>query len=128
MSTKGKSTAAPKRKRAMSAKRKTAATVKRKREVPRYEAALEGRGRRFWTMRINPNDTAVIAETLKPCHLVIQNHGPGPIKLVAQNGDLMDLASGNLRATYVWGSVTVEVMGDKSALIELEFMPVFFKN
>jgi len=105
-------------------KGQSTAAAKRKREVADYEGGRSGR----WTMRIEPNEAAFIAQNLTPCHLVIQNHGPGLIKLVAQNGDLMDLSSGKLRATYVHGSLTVEVRGDKPALIELEFLPVFLKR
>jgi hypothetical protein len=115
--------------RALSVKEAQKRTVRAKREsaVRTYDAASQRCGG-HWTIPIKPRGTAFIAETLRPCHLVSQNHGPGHILLVAENGDLMDLPSGNLRATYVHGSVRVEVRDDQSALIELEFLPVFLKN
>jgi len=119
MSTKkAESTAAAKQKRTVPAKRENA--------VADHDAASAGRSG-HWTVSINPRGAALIAQTLRPCHLVIQNHGPGQIWLVAGDGDLMDLPAGELRATYVRGVLTVEVRDDKPALIELEFFPVFFK-
>jgi hypothetical protein len=125
--TKRKSTAAAKRKRAMPAKRKSMAAAKPERVVRGYGAALEGRVGRFWTIQVKPKETAHIAQTLPPCRLVIQNHGPGNVKLFAQRGDSMDLPPGNLRATYVSGEMTVESTDNKSALIELELFPVLLK-
>jgi hypothetical protein len=116
---KGKSKAAAKQKRTVPATAESAVAVR-----DAASANLSG----HWTIPINPHEAALIAQTLRPCHLVIQNHGPGEIWLVAGDGDLMDLPAGNLRATYVRGTLTVEVRDDKPALIELEFFPVFFKN
>jgi hypothetical protein len=113
---KGKNTAGAKQKR----------TVPQESTVSAYAAASPGRSG-HWTVSINARGAALIAQTLRPCHLVIQNHGPGQIWLVAGHGDLMDLPAGDLRATYVRGVLTVEVRDDKPALIELEFFPVFFK-
>jgi hypothetical protein len=100
--------------------------AKRESAVPAHDATSQSRSG-HWTIPINPHKAALIAQTLRPCHLVIQNHGPGQIWLVAGDGDLMDLPAGNLRATYVCGTLTVEVRDDKPALIELEFYPVFLR-
>jgi hypothetical protein len=108
------------------AKQKGTVPAKRESAVPAYDATSQSRSG-HWTIPINPHKAALIAQTLRPCHLVIQNHGPGQIWLVAGGGDLMDLPAGNLRATYVRGTLTVEVRDDKPALIELEFFPVFLK-
>lgn len=94
--------------------------------LPAHDAASHSRNG-HWTISIKPRKAALIAQMLRPCHLVIQNHGPGQIWLVAQDGDLMDLPSGNLRATYVRGALTIEVRDDKQAVVELEFLPVFLK-
>jgi hypothetical protein len=119
MSTKkAESKVATKQKRMLPAKRESA--------VPAHDATSQSRGG-HWTILINPHKMAFISQTLRPCHVVIQNHGPGQIWLVAGDGDLMDLPPGQLRATYVRGSLTIEVRDDKPALIELDFFPVFLK-
>jgi hypothetical protein len=92
--------------------------------VPPHNVASPGHGG-HWTMEIEPRGAALIAQTLRPCHLVIKNHGPGQLWLVANGGDLMDLPPGTLRATYVRGALTVEVRDEKPALMELDFLPVF---
>lgn len=90
MSTKkAESTAAAKQKRTVPAKRESA--------VADHDAASAGRSG-HWTVSINAHGAALIAQTLRPCHLVIQNHGPGQIWLVAGHGDLMDLTPGALCA------------------------------
>ena len=45
--------------------------------------------------------------------------------LVAQHGDVMDLPPGKVRATYGHGTIRVENRGEKSALIEFDFLPIF---
>jgi hypothetical protein len=57
----------------------------KKANLAAHDATFERRSGRFWTIRINPKETALIAQTLRPCHLVIQNHGPGSIKSAAQH-------------------------------------------
>jgi hypothetical protein len=99
----------------------------RKSNLAAHDAALEGRSERHWTMPIKPGERVFIAQTLRPCHLVFKNHGPGNVKLFAGNGDLMDLPPGHLRATYVSGEITVESTGKKSALIALELLPILIK-
>ena len=115
---KAKSSAAAKKKRTLPATRES--------DVPAHDATSQSRSG-HWAILIDPHKMAFIAQTLRPCHVVIQNHGPGQSWLAAQDGDLMDLLPGQLRATYVCGSLTIEVRGAKPALIELEFFPVFLK-
>ena len=87
----------------------------------------EGLSGRFWTQWIEPKGAALLSQTLGPIHFVIKNHGPHPIWLVAQQGDLMDLSPGAVRATYARGTITVENRGEKSVLIEFEFLPIYIK-
>jgi hypothetical protein len=107
------------------AAQKITVPTERKRKTRRPAKRRTGNG--HWTVRVTRNQPALIAEMLRPCHLIIQNHGPATIKLVANDGDLMDLPPGALRATYASGLVRIEVCGTQSALIELEFQPVFVK-
>src|SRR5262245_53959355 len=88
---------------------------------------LKGPSGRFWTQRIDPKGAALLAQTLMPCHFIIKNHGPNNIRLVAEQGDLMDLPPGAVRATYARGTITVENWGEKSTLIEFEFLPIYTK-
>ena len=69
----------------------------------------------------------MLSQTLGPIHFVIKNHGAYPIWLVAQQGDLMDLSPGAVRATYARGTITVENRGEKWVLIEFEFLPIYLK-
>jgi hypothetical protein len=80
-----------------------------------------------WTQWIKPKGAALLSQTLGPIHFVIKNHGAYPIRLVAQQGDLMDLSPGAVRATYARGTITVENRGEKSVLIEFEFLPIYLK-
>ena len=80
-----------------------------------------------WTQWINPNGAAFLSQTLGPIHFVIKNHGPHTIRLVAHQGDLMDLPPGAVRATYARGTITVENSGEKPVLIEFEFLPIYLK-
>ena len=74
-------------------------SVKNLRKAKKVKLAGHGRGPegptgRFWTQWIEPKGAALLAQTLMPCHFVVKNHGPESLRLVAQNGDLMDLPSG----------------------------------
>jgi hypothetical protein len=134
MSTKNAKKAAVKRKAAKPAKPKNTVATKRKLAMPaklKGEAAATREGAVFpgqhWTVLVKPMDSAFIAQMLRPCHLIIKNHGPGNVMLHAHDGDLMDLNPGNLRATYVSGEITVKSTENESALIELELLPIFLK-
>jgi hypothetical protein len=81
-----------------------------------------------WEVWVTRERTALISEMLKACHVVIQNHGPGRVRLSAQGGDWMDLTPGHLRATYVCGTLFVEVLQDTPALIEVEFLPLLSRR
>jgi hypothetical protein len=78
---------------------------------------------RHWTQWIEPKGDALLSQMLGPIYFVIKNRGPGPVMLMAQQGDLMDLSPGAVRATYAHGTITVENRGEKRALIEFEFLP-----
>ena len=45
--------------------------------------------------------------------LLIKNHGPEPVWLVAEQGDRMDLSAGTVHATYAAGTITVENESEK---------------
>ena len=57
-------------------------------------------------------------------YFVVKNCGPNNVMLMAQNGDLMDLAPGAVRATYAHGTINVENRGEKPVLIEFDFLPI----
>ena len=90
-----------------------------------HDDGPEGPSGRFWTQRIEPRGAALLSETLGPCYFVIKNHGPDSIRLVAGHGDLMDLPAGAVRASYACGTIRVENRGEKSVLIEFDFLPLF---
>ena len=71
-----------------------------------------------------PPVVAKLSENLKPCHLVVKNHGAHNILLVSYYGDLMDLAPGDVRATYASGTIRIENNGEESVLIEFEIVPL----
>lgn len=103
--------------------------MKNKRDkLASHRGDLEGPSGRFWTQWIEPRAAALLSQTLGPCYFVIKNHGPGDIFLVAQHGDLMDVRTGHVRATYAHGTITVENQGEKSVLIEFEFLPIYLKR
>jgi hypothetical protein len=97
----------------MAAKQKRRAPAEQKRRAPVNGGGPEGPSGRFWTQRIEPKGAALLSETLRPCHLVIKNHGPNNVRLVAQYGDLMDLSPGVVRSTYANGTIRVENTGEK---------------
>jgi len=82
---------------------------------------------RFWTQWIEPRGAALLSQMLGPVYFVVKNHGSNNVMLIAQDGDLMDLSPGAVRATYARGTITVENRGEKPALIEFEFLPIFLK-
>ena len=121
MSTKkAKSKAAAKRKPTNARKTKP----KPKPKPTSYGGGPKGSPVTHWSQWIEPKGAALLAQTLMPCHFVVKNHGPESLRLVAQNGDLMDLPSGKVRATYAHRTVTVENRSEKWVLIEFDFVPV----
>lgn len=88
----------------------------------------EGPGGRFWTQWIEPKGAALLSQTLGPIYFVIKNCGSNNVMLMAQNGDEMDLPPGAVRATYAHGTITVENRGEKSVLIEFDFLPIHIKH
>jgi hypothetical protein len=116
MSTKkGKSTALATRKRT---------NLHEARKANLDDATFEGPSGRFWTQWIKPKNAALLSQTLGRCYFVMKNHGPNNVMLMAHQGDLMDLPSGAVRATYAHGTITVENRGKNSVLIEFEFLPI----
>ena len=115
-----------KNQRTVPAKRKSAVRAKHEKLVPSYEAALDSRTG-HWAQRIKPNAAALLAQTLMPCIFVIKNHGANNIMLTAGYAGLMDVPPDAVRATFARDTITVENRGDKSVLIEFEFLPVVKK-
>jgi hypothetical protein len=108
------------------AKQKRAAAAKRNDAVNSRVAVREASSG-HWTQSIEPKGSAFLSQTLGPVYFVVKNHGPHNVLLTAHQGDLMDLPSGAVRATYARERITVENKGDKPALIEFEFMPIYLK-
>jgi hypothetical protein len=98
----------------------------RETKLATHAAALEGRSGR-WTQWIEPRGAALLSERLGPICFVVKNHGSSDVFLVAQEGDLMDLLPGSVRATYARGIIRVENRSEEPALIEFEFFPIFLK-
>jgi hypothetical protein len=80
-----------------------------------------------WTQWIKPKGAALLSQMLGPVYFVVKNHGSNNVMLNAHYGDLMDLSPGAVRATYARGTITVENRGEKPALIEFEFLPIYLK-
>jgi hypothetical protein len=78
-----------------------------------------------WIQRIPPKGAALLAQMMGRCRFIIKNHGPESVKLVAAQGDLMDLPAGAVRATYAADLIRVENNSEKSVLIEFDFLPYF---
>ncbi|HXW64793.1 MAG TPA: hypothetical protein VEK74_06905 [Burkholderiaceae bacterium] len=80
-----------------------------------------------WTQLIKPKGAALLAETLGRVHLIVKNHGPNGVFLVAAHGDAMDLPAGAVRATYAYGMVRVENESEDPVLIEFDIQPIHIK-
>jgi hypothetical protein len=91
--------------------------------VPVNDAGPKGPGG-HWAQQIEPKGAALLSQLLNPCTIVVKNYGPGTVRLVAQYGDLMDLAPGAVRATYANGEVKVENTGEAPVMIEFDFLPI----
>jgi hypothetical protein len=85
----------------------------------------EGPRGRFWAQWIEPKGAALLSQTMGPIYFIIKNCGSNNVMLMAQQGDLMDLPPGAVRATYARGTITVENRGGKSVLIEFDFLPIY---
>lgn len=108
------------------AKRKSMVRAKLEHVVPSCTAASESCNG-HWMQWIEPKGAAFITQTFGPIYFVIKNHGSNDVMLMAQNGDLMDLAPGAVRASYAYGTITVENRGEKRVLIEFDFLPFYRK-
>jgi hypothetical protein len=102
-------------------------TSKKVRKIAGHGGGPEGPSGRFWTQWIEPKGAALLSQTLGPVYFIVKNCGSNNVMLMAQNGDLMDLGPGAVRATYAHGTVTVENRGKKSVLIEFDFLPIHRK-
>src|SRR5208283_6075210 len=115
-------------KKAAAKRKPTNARTTRPKPTPKlagHSGGPKGSPVTHWSQWIEPKGAALLSETLGPVYFVVKNHGPDGIMLVAQHGDLMDLPPGKVRATYGHGTVRVENMGEKSTLIEFDFLPIF---
>jgi len=108
------------------AKEDRAVAAKRNDAVNSRVTVLEGSSG-HWTQTIEPKGSAFLSQTLGPVYFILKNHGPHNVVLTAHQGDLMDLSPGAVRATYARETITVENKGEKPALIEFEFMPIYLK-
>jgi hypothetical protein len=86
-------------------------------------ASSSMRDRRFWMMRIEPMEQVTISETLTPCLMVVQNHGPGKIRIDAGYGDQVDLMPGKVRITRALQLMRIGSKDENPAVIEFEVMP-----
>ena len=122
--TKRKSKTATKQYRTAPAKRNRTAPAERKSTVTaQHDTKADILGGEHWTITIEPEETIFIAENMAMCQMVIKNHGPEIVRLCAVYGDQLDLWPGKLRVTDAWGKISVENTGNKSVLIEVDFMP-----
>ncbi len=80
-----------------------------------------------WTQRITRERPALLSERGVRCYFIVKNHGPDGVYLEADYGDHYDLPPGAVRATYAYGIIRVENRGEKSALIEFDFLPLSHK-
>lgn len=80
-----------------------------------------------WTQRITRERPALLSEQGVRCYFIVKNHGPDGAYLEADYGDHYDLPPGAVRATYAFGIIRVENRGEKSALIEFDFLPLSHK-
>ena len=81
----------------------------------------------FWLQWIEPRGAALLSQMLGPVYFVMKNRGPNSVMLIAQQGDLMEIPPGAVRATYARGTITVENRGDKPVLIQFQFLPIAIK-
>ncbi len=82
---------------------------------------------RFRTQWIEPKGTAFLSQMFGPIYFVVKNHAANNVMVNARHAVLMDVSPGAVRATYAYGTITVENRGEKPALIEFEFLPIFVK-
>jgi hypothetical protein len=101
---------------------KTKSTKKMQPEILDREAELPNH--RFWTVRIPASEQKVLGEFITSGTMVLQNHGPD--KILIDNGrrnEGIALESGDTRIIYVHQHVSVYSTGEKSALVEFEYIP-----
>ena len=74
-------------------------------------------------MRVEANERITIAEYVSPCLMVVQNHGPGEVKIETGYGGPVELLTGQLRLVRTLNKICVEGRDKNSELFEVEFMP-----
>lgn len=97
-------------------------TKKLQLEIPLQEAELLNH--RFWTVRVPAGELKVLGEYITSGTMVLKNHGPD--KILIDNGrqnEGLSLESGETRIIYVYQHVSVYADGEKSALVEFEYIP-----
>jgi hypothetical protein len=65
----------------------------------------------------------VVGDNIAMSQMVIKNPGPGVVGVYAGYGDHKDLAPGKIRVTTAYAKITVECKEEKSALVEMQFLP-----
>ena len=101
---------------------KTKSTKKLQPEIPVREAELLNH--RFWTVRVPASELKVLGEFITSGTMVLKNYGPD--KILIDNGrhnEGIALESGETRIIYVYQHVSVYSTGEKSALVEFEYIP-----
>jgi hypothetical protein len=91
-------------------------------EIPVREAELLNH--RFWTVRVQASEQKVLGKFIASGTMVLKNYGPG--KILIDNGSLnggLALESGDTRIIYVYRHVSVHATGEKSVLVEFEYIP-----
>jgi hypothetical protein len=92
-------------------------------KLPARDAALESPSGKFWTVWIGPMEIIPVADNMAPCQVVIKNHGPAIVGVCTGFHQEWNLMPGHFRLMSASSRLTVESREDKSALLEMEFLP-----
>ena len=112
----------------MSKKKAMSTTAKRKHVAAGCKAAASDSKGGHWTQSIEPKSAALLSKMLGPTCFVVKNLGSNNLLLASVHGAPMDLSPGAVHATYTYGDIRVENPGEKPALIEFDFLPIFLKR
>jgi hypothetical protein len=95
-------------------------------KFPIHEATHEAPSGKFWTMRIEPGEPAVIGEKICQGIMVMKNHGPGTIVVDTGHGyENVKLLPGRVQVIATYNKVEVMTIDASSALLEFEYVPKF---
>ena len=94
---------------------------KRKTPTRQYHYSLEEL--KFWTLRVDPDERAVLCDQVFQCQAVNKNHGPEVIRVCPSRGANFELWPGKLRVVDVIFDLSLENHGNTSSLVELSFAP-----